>query len=100
MCGKCCRHMYSVYEYTDYEFKLMTKLFPKYKRFKIVKRDEEDRMIFACDMVDEDGHCTDYKHRLKMCKDYPHANVKYGGKLPEGCGYKVTLPKLFEDYLE
>jgi uncharacterized protein len=99
-CGKCCRYMYSVYEYNDWEFRLMTKLFPKYRRFKIIGSDEEGRMIFACNLVGDDGRCTVYRDRLKMCKDYPHANVKYGGKLPENCGYNVILKKSFQDYLK
>ena len=91
--------MYAVDTYTEQEFELMAKIFPKYKRFKIIKRDEEGRLIFACKLLGEDNQCTKYKSRLSMCKKYPHSTVHYGGKLPDGCGYRVILDKSFEDYL-
>jgi len=98
-CGDCCRYMYSVDTYTEKEFELTKKLFPKYKRFKIIGKDEYDNLIFACSLLDENGLCSDYKNRLKMCKNYPGKRINGGGSLHKRCGYKIVPEKSFKDYL-
>lgn len=98
-CGKCCNYMYSYDTYTEKEFKIMQFLFPAYKRFYIKGKDEEGNLIFACKLVTEDGLCSDYNHRLAMCRKYPAKRILYPAKLHEGCGYKVNV-KTFEDYLK
>ena len=98
-CGKCCNYMYSVDTYTENEFKIMQFLFPKYKRFYIKGKDEFGNLIFACKLVTPEGLCSDYKNRLRMCKNYPAKKIHYLGKLHDGCGYKVN-EKDFKDYLK
>ena len=98
-CGKCCNYMYSVDTYTEKEFKIMQFLFPTYRRFYIKGKDEEGNLIFACKLVTPDGLCSDYKHRPRMCRNYPARRVAYRAELHEGCGYKVNA-KTFEDYLK
>jgi Fe-S-cluster containining protein len=85
--------------YTEKEFKIMQMIFPKYKRFYIKGKDEQGNMIFACKLVTPEGLCSDYKHRLRMCKNYPARFITYRGQLHEGCGYKVNF-KEFKDYLD
>lgn len=97
-CGKCCNYMYSYDTYTEKEFRIMQFIFPAYKRFYIKGKDEEGNLIFACKLVTKDGLCSDYKHRLPMCRKYPAKRIFYPAKLHEGCGYKVNI-KTFEDYL-
>lgn len=97
-CGKCCRYMYSFDTYTEKEFKIMQFLYPPYKRFYIRGKDDDGNLIFACKLVSDEGLCTDYKHRLSMCKKYPKRFVKFPAILHEGCGYKVNKKK-FKDYL-
>ncbi len=98
-CGKCCNYMYSKDTYTEKEFKIMQMIFPKYKRFYIKDKDEFGNLIFACKLVTPEGLCSDYKHRLRMCKNYPAKRISYAGKLHDGCGYKVEVKK-FEDYMK
>ena len=98
-CGKCCNYMYSKDTYTEKEFKIMQMIYPKYKRFYIKGRDEEGNLIFACKLVTPEGLCSDYEHRLRMCRNYPAKRIGYPGKLHEGCGYTVHVKK-FEDYLK
>ena len=74
-------------------------IFPAYKRFYIKGKDEQGNLIFACKLVTKDGLCSDYKHRLSMCRKYPKRFVKFPAVLHEGCGYKVNK-KSFEDYLK
>ena len=97
-CGKCCNYMYSFDTYTEKEFKIMQFLFPTYKRFYIKGKDNDGNLIFACKYVTKDGLCSDYEHRLPMCKKYPAKKILYKAKLHEGCGYKV-IDKKFDDYL-
>lgn len=97
-CGKCCNYMYSVDTYTEKEFKIMQFLFPTYRRFYIKRKDEEGNLIFACKLVTPEGLCSDYKHRPRMCRNYPAKKVAYRAQLHEGCGYRVNV-KTFEDYL-
>ena len=98
-CGKCCNYMYSYDTYTEKEFKIMQFLFPAYKRFYIKGKDEDGNLIFACKLVTPEGLCSDYSHRLAMCKNYPAKRIFYPAKLHEGCGYKVNI-KSFKDYLK
>lgn len=97
-CGKCCNYMYSFDTYNEQEFKFMQLLFPPYKRFYIKGKDEDGNLIFACKYVSEDGSCSVYKKRLKMCRVYPHKKILFPAKLHEGCGYSVIV-KTFDDYL-
>ena len=98
-CGKCCRYMYSFDTYTEKEFKIMQFLYPPYKRFYIKGKDEEGNLIFACKLVSEEGLCTDYEHRLSVCRKYPKRFVKFPAILHDGCGYKVQK-KSFKDYIK
>ena len=98
-CGKCCNYMYSKDTYTEKEFKIMQMIYPKYKRFYIKGKDEEGNLIFACKLVTPEGLCSDYKHRPRMCRNYPAKKINYPGKLHEGCGYKIE-DKSFESYLK
>lgn len=98
-CGKCCNYMYSFDTYTEKEFKIMQFIYPAYKRFYIKGKDEDGNLIFACKYVTEEGLCSVYDKRLKMCKRYPVKRIYRPMKLHEGCGYKVE-EKRFEDYLK
>ena len=98
-CGKCCNYMYSKDTYTEKEFKIMQMIYPKYKRFYIKGRDDDGNLIFACKLVTPDGLCSDYEHRLRMCRNYPAKRINYPGKLHEGCGYTVHIKK-FDDYMK
>lgn len=97
-CGKCCNYMYSFDTYTEKEFKFMQLLFPSYRRFYIKGKDEEGNFIFACKYVTEDGQCSVYNKRLKMCKKYPNRKINSFAALHEDCGYSV-VKKTFDDYL-
>ena len=97
-CGKCCRYMYSFDTYTTTDFKIMQFLFPAYRRFYIRGKDEDGNLIFACKYVTDEGLCSVYEKRLKMCRNYPAKKIKYPGKLHKGCGYTVEN-KSFESYL-
>ena len=98
-CGKCCNYMYSKDTYTEKEFKIMQMIYPKYKRFYIKGRDDDGNLTFACKLVTPDGLCSDYEHRLRMCRNYPAKRINYAGKLHEGCGYTVHIKK-FDDYMK
>ena len=91
--------MYSFDTYTTTDFKIMQFLFPAYKRFYIRGKDEEGNLIFACKYVTDEGLCSVYNKRLKMCRNYPATKISYTGKLHKGCGYQVE-DKSFKTYLD
>ena len=91
--------MYSFDTYTTTDFKIMQFLFPAYRRFYIRGKDTDGNLIFACKYVTEEGLCSVYKKRLRMCKKYPAKSIPYSGKLHEGCGYKIEKPD-FKNYLK
>ena len=62
-------------------------------------KDEEGNLIFACKYVTDEGLCSVYDKRLKMCRNYPAKKISYAGKLHKGCGYKVE-DKSFESYMK
>src|SRR5574344_2773358 len=97
-CGKCCHYMYSFDTYTEKEFKFMQFLFPSYKKFYIKGKDKYGNFIFACDKVSEEGLCTIYEKRPKMCRVYPAKRIFYPAKLHKNCGYKVNT-KDFQYFL-
>lgn len=98
-CGKCCQCIYSIDDCNEQEFKFMQALYPSYKRFYIKSKDQEGNLIFACKYVSDEGLCTVYDKRPKMCKRYPNKKILKPAKLHEGCGYRV-VKKTFEDYLK
>ena len=99
-CGDCCRFMYSLDTYTEEEFKFLTYFYPKYKRFKVIGKDEQGNLILACKLIDEYNVCPDYQNRLEMCKDYPNPKkIRAGGKLYKRCSYKLIPEKPFESFL-
>ena len=97
-CGKCCRYMYSKDTYTKKEFEIMQKIFPAYKRFYIRGKDLAGNLVFACKYVTNEGLCSVYKNRLRMCKKYPLNFINYPAILHDGCGYYIEK-KSFEQYL-
>ena len=99
MCGKCCRYLYSLDDYTALDFKITQFLFPKYRRFKIRGKDESGNLVLECTWIQDDNTCKYYDKRLDLCKNFP--NVKYGslGAVPEGCGFKLVPINKFDDVL-
>jgi len=98
-CGRCCRYMYSKDTYTQKEFQIMQFLFPKYKRFYIRGKDLSGNLVFACKYITEEGLCSAYNKRLKMCKDYPKKFIHVKAQLHRGCGYYIE-EKTFKDFLK
>lgn len=99
-CGNCCKTLYTLDDYTTFDFKITQFLFPKYKRLNVIGKDENGNIILSCRWLTPDNKCRDYKNRLTLCKNFP--NVKYGslGQVPEGCGYRLVPIKKFKDILE
>lgn len=94
-----CNYMYSVDTYTEREFKIMQTIFPKYKRFYIKGKDEYGNLIFACKLVTPEGLCSDYKHRLRMCKNYPAKRVSYNAKLHDEFADTKSILKTLKVFL-
>ena len=98
-CGECCRTIYSLDTFSPKEFHFMQLIYPPYRRFYIRGKDSEGNFIFACKYIGDDGLCTVYEKRPRLCRSYPKKKLNHYAKLPDGCGYRVNK-KDFKDYLK
>lgn len=99
-CGDCCRYILGPGFFALLNFKLVGLLLPKYRRFRIMGKDEYGNLVIACKLIREDGLCPDYKNRPSLCRDYPAKTPLAGGNLYKRCTYKLIPTKKFKEYLE
>ncbi len=98
MCGQCCRQIRCPGLKNNLEFKFMQFIFPHYKRFLIIGKDNEDNFILSCKYLTDKGKCSVYNLRPKVCRNYPAKYIPYNAQMIDGCGFKV-IKKEFKDYL-
>ena len=99
-CGKCCKDIRMKDAYDEKDFKLTQFFFPMYKRFEIKGKDENGDLILACKLLNEDGTCSVYDKRPKLCRRFPNKILYFQGVLQDGCGFKVEPEKKFKDWLK
>ncbi len=97
-CGNCCREIRAEGLRNEKELKFMQLIFPHYKRFFITGKDENNNIILSCKYLNNNGECSVYDNRPKLCRDYPKKSISLNLAMPDGCGYKV-IKKEFKDYL-
>ncbi len=97
-CGKCCREIRSYGLKNGKELKIMQFFLPHYRRFYILRTDENNNIILSCKYLNDDGLCSVYEKRPSVCKNYPLKEIPFNAEMIEGCGYKV-IKKEFKDYL-
>lgn len=105
-CGKCCSHIYLVYnQQTINSVQMLEDIQaknPEYRYFKpLLSESDEEGLLFQCVHLQADKTCGIYDNRPDFCRQYPseHAMLM-GGKLAEGCGYQFRLLKTFQDVLK
>lgn len=98
-CGKCCREIRAYGMKDEKDLKFMQLIFPWYKRFYILKKDENNELTLSCKYLSEDGSCKVYKFRPFICRNYPERIIYKNLEMIDGCGYKV-IKKDFKDYLK
>ena len=59
-------------------------------KFEVVGRTEDDGLIFSCGHLRSDGRCGIYRHRPRLCRNYPVLPFFGPPQLLPGCGYKVV----------
>jgi hypothetical protein len=104
-CGRCCRKLCleikGRWATSENKFYNLVKNNPDYERFKIIGRDEQGFLEFACTWLQEDGSCHDHDNRLRICRDFPEKDMFFmNGILPEGCGYSVHEAVPFDKILK
>lgn len=99
-CGECCKVIHAVNIYTEEEFEKMCKHDKDYRALEVIGRNSVGKLVFKCNLLDENGLCKDYKNRFYMCKKYPFVNKYFARKLHDCCGYKIKPEKSFNDYLK
>ncbi len=58
-------------------------------KFEVVGRTEDDGLIFSCGHLRSDGRCGIYRHRPRLCRNYPVLPFFGPPQLLPGCGYKI-----------
>ncbi len=98
-CGKCCQKINLQWGATWLKslkkWKSIQKKDPRYERFEIVGRTQDNLLTFSCKSM-VDGQCTDYESRFTFCKTYPEPAVfLMGGIFQKECGYSLAEGKPF-----
>lgn len=97
-CGKCCKEIRAYGMKDEKDLKIMQFIFPWYKNFYIIGKDNSNNLILGCNKQKEDGKCSIYKYRPLLCRNYPKKRINFNAEMIDGCGYRV-IKKNFKDYL-
>ncbi len=97
-CGKCCKEIRAYGMENERDLKIMQLIFPWYRMFYILKRDDCGNIVLSCKNLNENGTCNIYKFRPFLCRNYPKKYINFNAEMIDGCGYKV-IKKSFKDYL-
>ncbi len=105
MCGNCCRSLALTFGgkfiRSEKIFHFAQKFFPEYRYFKILYKENNGDLVFYCTKIGDNNKCTIYDERPIFCREYPTRSIiKYYGRFPENCGYKVTAIVDFKKMLE
>lgn len=101
-CGKCCMHLTLVDRGRPIkrmeQFEQLVAREPEYRFFRPSdQRDDDGFIYFTCLLLGEDGLCTDYDNRPRICREYPDPSMfRFGAQLPSGCGYYREPERTFE----
>lgn len=105
-CGKCCTNIYLVFGQQTINslemFEAIKSENPEYEYFIPLKaQSDPDGLVFQCKHLQADNRCGIYNQRPNFCRKYPSEHsILMGGKLAEGCGYRFSLLKTFQDVLK
>lgn len=106
-CGNCCRSIILADDGKNITsvavFEKLKLKYKKYNHFTPIKKDENGDILFQCNSLGEDNRCKDYFFRSIYCRKYPNIDKKFimaGGKMLDGCGYKIEPTKKFSHYLD
>lgn len=97
-CGRCCREIRAYGLKNEKELKIMQFFLPRYRRFYILRTDDNGDIVLSCKHLKEDGKCGVYNKRPFLCRNYPAKSINFNGEMIDGCGFKV-IKKNFKDYL-
>ena len=97
-CGQCCREIRAYGMKSEKDLKIMQFLFPWYKRFFILRTDENGEIVLSCKHIKDNGECGIYNLRPFVCRNYPKKRINFNSEMIDGCGYKI-IKKDFKDYL-
>jgi Fe-S-cluster containining protein len=99
-CAKCCRYIHCEGLSSKKEFAFLQFIYPEYRKFEIVGKDEYGNFVLTCTLIDKDNLCPIYNKRPCVCKKYPNIRMTRKGILHKGCGYSIEPEKTFKDFLD
>lgn len=98
-CAKCCRYLTCKGLASHREFVFLQFIFPSYRNFKIVGKDEFGNYILRCKLIDKDNLCPIHPNRPLVCRSYPPEKISRKIILHKDCGFWVEPQKKFKDFL-
>jgi len=98
-CGKCCRYMYCNGLGSRIEFSFLQFIYPEYRRFRIVGKDESGNFVISCTLIGKENICPVYESRAAVCRNYPAKSTSIKGALHAGCGFFRKPEKTFKEFL-
>ncbi|MCP4050013.1 MAG: YkgJ family cysteine cluster protein [bacterium] len=101
-CSKCCRKMTLIHNNinidTSEKFRKISTTDPYYLNFKPAYLDKDNNnpviSYFACQLLNRDGMCSDYRCRPDFCHDFPVSSFIQNDHITEFCGYKIKRTKI------
>ena len=66
-----------------------------FHRFRTVARGPNGELVFSCGHLQTDGRCGIYRHRPRICRNYPVLPYFKAPQLLPGCGY-VVVPRVVD----
>ncbi|MBF0275734.1 MAG: YkgJ family cysteine cluster protein [Nitrospinae bacterium] len=104
-CGSCCKELSldidGEWIKSEKNFERLKSRYPEYDRMEITGRDSSGNLTFQCTWLSEENMCKDHENRLEICDTFPNKELYImGGKLPDGCGYKLQAGVPFNKVLE
>ncbi|NDV26414.1 YkgJ family cysteine cluster protein [Desulfovibrio sp. JC010] len=105
LCGSCCRSV--CLSVGGRWLKSKRKFYKEIKKdtslacFEISGKTEEGYLKFTCTRLNDNGTCSDYENRPKLCRSFPSPSIFMEfGQLPKGCGFRMSTEIDFEKVLD
>lgn len=94
--GVCCRNIGILANKSFFNFPLLKKIainwYAYIYNFDYKGSDSQYGVIlFKCNYLSKEGHCSIHWRRPALCRDYPNKRHFKGGKTLPGCGYRFQL---------
>ena len=104
-CGACCSRLSLMHKRewirSERLFRRLQRDDADYAHFELIGREPGGELLFRCARLDENNLCSIHATRPSFCAEFPTPDIKlFGGALPAGCGYGITIARPFDQVLK